>query len=440
MVVLLLALAVLLAWLSTRYPYEADWTSAGRHSLSQASRDVLARMKGELHVSAYARPQPDLRETIERFVRRYQRVRPDIKLEFVNPDAVPDEVRSLGVSVNGELVLHYNDRVEHVRSDSEEEFTNALQRLLRGQERWLAFLDGHGERSAVGKANYDLGAWARQLKSRGINFQPLNLGDTHSIPDNTSVLVIAGPQVDLLPGEVQLVIDFLDRGGDLLWLTDPGPQHGLEPLAAYLGIELPAGVVVDATTQLVGIKDASIALVTEDRYADHAALEHFRYTTLFPKAGAVIASPHNNWHDTTLFTSSKLSWLETGALGHEAVFEQDKDMKGPVPLAVALSRDQTVPDGDKTRTVDQRAIVVGDGDFLSNEYVGNTGNLELGMRLVNWLTRDENFIDIPARTADDTQLEMDSTLLGMLGVFFLFVLPGALLGTGLYAWWRRRRA
>jgi len=214
MVLLILSLAGLLAWLSVRYQTQMDWTQNGRHTLSHASQEVLSRIEGPVEITAYAREDGNLRQTVEKIVGRYQRLKPDMRLHFVNPDAVPDEVRNLGITVNGELLVRYQDRNEHVKTGTEEEFTNALERLVRGTEHWLAFLEGHGERDPLGLAKHDLILWTTQLVSRGFKIQPLNLANAQVIPGNTQVLVIASPTVDLLPGEITLIVEYLLRGGD----------------------------------------------------------------------------------------------------------------------------------------------------------------------------------------------------------------------------------
>ena len=134
MLCLLTIVVGLLAWLSNHRAVEYDLTANGRHTLSEASRDLLARMPEPIEVTSYARENALLRDAIKNFIGKYQRHKPDIVLRFVNPDAVPDEVRNLGISVDGELVVRYQDRSEHVKSDNEQVFTNALQRLARNED------------------------------------------------------------------------------------------------------------------------------------------------------------------------------------------------------------------------------------------------------------------------------------------------------------------
>jgi hypothetical protein len=83
-------------------------------------------------------------------------------------------------------------------------------------------------------------------------------------------------------------------------------------------------------------------------------------------------------------------------------------------------------------------VVVGDGDFLSNSYVGNGGNLNLGLNLVNWRAADEGLVSIPPRTAPDTELSLSRDNSLLIGFGFLFALPAAFAAAGLGVWLRRR--
>ena len=440
---LIVCLTILLAWLSVRYQTQMDWTQSGRHTLSHASQEVLDRMDEPVEITAYAREDAALRKAVEKIVGRYQGLKTDIHLKFINPDAVPDEVRNAGVSVNGEMLLRYQGRTEHVKTGTEEEFTNALQRLARGSEHWLAFLEGHGERDPHGTARHDLRLWTSQLALRGFKIQPLNLATVQVIPDNTKILVIASPTVDLLPGEIALIVEYLLRGGNILWLSDPGGLHGLEPLADQLNIEIPTGVVIDFSGSLVGIDDPSIVINTSSMYPQHAITKTFNLTTFFPTTASIKVKDETQWNKSSLLISGDHTWLKTGALEDEVEFNEDSDTPGPLDIGISLKRDleKTVDNksDEDSPGIQQRIIIIGDGDFLSNAYVGNSGNLDLGVRLINWLSNDDDFISIPIKTVNDAQLEFPAYATWIIGFGFIFILPLLFLGAGLFIWWRREK-
>lgn len=432
--VLLLALFALLALASIRYPLVLDWTHTGRHSLSAASITVLDKIDGPVSVVSYAREQTSLRLAIERFIDRFRRVKPDIDLQFRNPDAVPDEVRELGISINGEMVVRYQGRSVHVREGDESAFINALIRLTGAEEKWIAFIEGHGERNPVGKANHDLGDFGKILIERGYRIRPLNLAEIGTIPDNTSVLVLAGPRVPMLEGETRALLGYLQRGGNLLWLLDPGEADLGSDIAAYLGVRLEDGTIIDIGGQLIGINDPTITMLTSSLYGQHPLLDGFSVTTLFPRAAALSLVAGNDWKTTPLLTTASHTWLETGNVDENSRFDGGADQQGPLTLGLAMQR---TPGGTNTR---QKIVMVADGDFLSNRFLQNAGNLDLGLRLVNWLSDSGDLLTIPGRIASDTQLNASAVMVGSIGIVFLLAIPLISILTGLTIWWRRKRS
>ena len=441
-VALFLTAAGLLAWLSTRYHLQADWTASGRNTLSIASQEMLKRLDGPVEITSYERGNSAVRDVIRDFVERYRRHKPDIELHFVNPDTVPNRVRELGITIDGEMVIEYSGCSEHLQTLSEQAMTNALQRVARAEERWLVFLTGHGERAPLGQANHDLGNWGRQLESRGFVVKGLNLAEQGALPAKTAVLIIAGPQVNLLPGEVVIVQRHLKQGGNLLWLADPGPMRGLVPVAEALGLEFLPGVIVDPTTQLFGIESPDVALVTG--YPLHPITREFDRVTLFPRATGLQADPPEPWESQAFLTTSGHAWSETGELAGDVRFDEQMDIEGPLDIGIALSRplDEYEARDKSSRRLEkatQRVVIIGNGDFLSNTFLGNAGNLDLGMNIVNWLAGDDALIAIPVHVARDRNLTLSGAHQATIGLGFQVALPLLLLGTGIFIWLRRRR-
>ncbi|MFM8331011.1 MAG: GldG family protein [Candidatus Methylumidiphilus sp.] len=443
---LFLAVVGLLGWLSNRYSVQADWTAGGRNSLSEASVKVLGLLKGPVNVTAYAREEKALRERIVEQVERFQRHKPDIALAFVNPDTQPDQTREQGVAQSGEMRLSYQGREEAVMEPSESAITNALQRLAHAQEHHIVFLEGHGERSPKGQANFDLGQFGEELARKGVKPGIVNLAVTPDIPDNTDVLVLASPKANLLPGEVAQIQAYVKRGGNLWWLADPGDLHGLAPLAQQLGLNFLPGTVVDATTQVLGIDDPTFALVAE--YAPHAITQDFQTMTVFPTAAALEKAGESGFERTAFLNTVPRSWTETGPIQGKIKFDADKgEREGPLAIGYALTRPKPATektaagktDAAKPQTGEQRIVVIGDGDFLTNTYLGNGGNLALGFNLIHWLSGNDEFISLPSKTAADKSLALSNIAMVAIPVSFLLLLPAALFGGGAYIWFKRRR-
>ena len=428
-VLLLLTVVGLLMWLSRDYHLQFDWTHSRRNTLSEASRGLLHTLDKPVQLTAYARDTDGVRQSITELVARYQQYKKNITLEFVNPDTDPARVREAGVRINGELVVEYGGRKENLSQLSEEAFTNVLARLGRGGERWVVFVTGHGERSPTAQANHDLSSWAGQLNQRGLKTRAVALGGNTAIPQNTSVLVIASPRVKFLAGEIRQIEQYLANGGNLLWLVEPGPLQGLERVAESLGVEVQRGTVVDpASTALTGSAANFIVIA---QFGTHPAVRGFELLSLFPEVAAFNVQAPKGWEQQVIIDSAASAWLETGAATGAPHFDPGQDIRGPLNIAVSLTR--------KRDEHEQRVVMVGDGDFLSNTYLGNGGNLELGMNLVNWLSSDDAYINVPLRTAPDVNLTLSRSAQIGIVLGFLVLLPLGLLLSGVVIWWRRRR-
>jgi ABC-type uncharacterized transport system involved in gliding motility auxiliary subunit len=430
--VLLVVAAVLLAHFAQQYSKQWDLTQNARNTLSEGSQQLLKQLKGPVAITAYVGDRDpnlgDIRRQIADFVARYQRVKPDVTLAYIDPREQPKLAKDANVQVPGEMVIEYQGRREHLTALDEQALTSMLTRLSRNQERTVMFLDGHGERKPDGIANHDLGTLGKRLVAAGIRTNTLRLAEVQDVPANVALLVIAAPQVDLLPVEVSRIRGFLDRGGNLLWLIDQEPLHGLQPIADFLGLQLSPGIAVDPAAQALRQPGT---LSISSAYGQHPAMRGFTLTTAFPFARRIAHAEENKtWRYTPLVEVAQTGWLENSPLGDSVAFDKNRDMPGPVTVAAALERDV---DGRH-----QRIVVTGSGHFLSNTSIGLLGNLDLGMNLVNWLAGDDSMVAVQPRTLVDGELQLTRSSLIFIALFFLIALPGFFLFTGVMNWWRRR--
>jgi hypothetical protein len=427
----------LLAWLSLRYSTAWDWTASQRHSLSATTEGLLKQMPDVVAVDIYARDNAALRARLRELLQPYQRIKPNLQLTFIDPEIEVDRAREESITVDGELIIHYRGRSEHVTQRDELGISTALQRLARTHETWIAFTVGHAERSIQKDANYDISDFAKELRRRGMRLQPLNLLDGKIIPDNVAALVIASPQTYFLPGETQLIRQFIDRGGSLFWLIEPGDDlKGLEPLAERLGLETLPGALVDPKVTLLGIQDPAVVYVNE--YADHPALRGVNAPSVFPRATALEWQTTAPWTSHILLESNENSWNEAhlGQTPYTLNPEND-ERSGPHTFGLALTRAMTHEAAANTH--EQRAVILGDGDFLSNQYLGNGANLLLGSALIEWLAHEDRFVELGKPSAPDSQINFSTWQIGLIAAGFMLVLPLALALSGVFIMRRRRR-
>lgn len=443
-VVLFLLLVILLGYLASQYHVAKDITQANRNILTQGSVNVLKQMKAPVNITVFATKDDassgdNFRKGMMDFVARYQREKKDVNLKFINPSIEPKLAQEAGVKEDGEVVVEYNKRVEHIIPPiAEQEMTNLLVRLSRTNQQAIMYLDGHGERNLLGVRNHDLGEFGKQLEKKGFKFANPDLTIAQAVPSNGAMLVIASPQVDITDIEAKKIKTYLEGGGNLLWLLDDDNYRGLKEVADYLGMQVSTGMVMDTASAQYGA-DSRVAFAS--LYGEHPITTNFMLRTLFPEAHQVSAkgTDENGWKVSNLVEVAPNGWLLAEKVAKDAkpTFTEGKDTRGPINIGVALERVY----GKKG----QRVVVMGNANFLSNTFITNGGNLDLGINIVNWLAGDDNLITIQPMPLKDINVTIPDTKSGVAVAWtvfhaFQYFIPLGMMIAGFVFWWKRRKA
>ncbi len=446
-VVLFILLIVLIGYLTSQYRYAKDVTQANRNILTKGSANILKQMKEPVNITVYATLDDanrgdTFRKGVTDFVARYQREKKNITLTFINPSEEPKLAQEAGIKQDGEMVVEYNKRTEHITPPiAEQEMTNLLVRLSRTNTQPIMFLDGHGERHLQGIKNHDIGEFGKQLESKGFKFANPDLTIAQAVPANGAMLVIASPQVDVSEIETKKIKAYLESGGNLLWLLDDNNLRGMKEVADYLGFTVSPGIAVDMTAAQYGA-DAKVAFAS--LYGDHAITRNFQLRTLFPEAHQIdaVASDEFGWKVARLVEVAPNGWLESdiskaGVKNQKVVFDEKVDKRGPINIGVALEREY----GKKG----QRVVVMGNANFLSNTFITNGGNLDFGINMVNWLAGDDKLITIQPMPLKDINVTIPSDDKGravawMVFHSFQYFIPLGFFVAGFWLWWKRRKA
>lgn len=446
-VILLLVVVVLLAYVGKTYNKRFDLTHSQRNSLSVTMQTLLKKLDKPLEVIAYIPDDAVVKKNLKQLLKQYRVYHSDITLEIVNPDLEPERAQQDGIAYSGQLLLKYGDRKEAINSVDEQNVLNVLQRLSREKERLVIVLEGHNEASPLEDKPNGLSKLAQVLSKKGFNLQPHNMLKTQSIPDNASFVVVAAPRKEYLAAEVDLLTRYIEKGGNLLWLHEPGELYGLDDLEQQLGLVLHEGTLLDANQDLqrmLGIQHpAAIAIID---YGDSGLTTQLEEHTLFPFATAIEQEEQTDaeanelfWKYTPLLSTLVTSWLESGAIQGNVKFDDDGDKAGPLTIGMALQRENINAVTKDTKVIpQQRVVVLGDSDFMRNTYIGQGSNLAFASNLFNWLSADDNLLSIKSHVARGTRLNLSDQ--GRIGLALLaFGLPLLLLVVGMWRWLKRRK-
>jgi len=437
---------VLLNFVANRHSLRADTTAAKQFSLAEQTKKVLKNLDRDVKVTAFYRSEDKWQ--IENLLREYEHYSPHFKWEIIDPDQKPAIAKRYNITAYNTTVLECNGKEERITTHTEQDLTNALIKVTRRENKKIYFLTGHGEKDIENSERDGYESIKKLLENENYDVEKLLLAEKDHVPDDCSLLIIAGPRTDLFENEVEMIKDYLKKGGKALFLLDPESPDSYAELLKDWGVEVGKNVVVDASGigRLFG---AGPAMPIVAQYQHHAITEKFRLMTFYPYARSVRKSPDapTGITITEFARTSENSWGETDPIASGATvrFDEGKDLRGPVPIAVAVEKaaEEKPPASDNEeeftpKEVKTRIVVFGDSDFASNTYYRAQGNGDLFMNAVSWLAEQEDLISIRPRDPEDRRVNLTRSQSRLVFWVTVVLMPLAVLGVGAGIYWKRR--
>jgi ABC-type uncharacterized transport system involved in gliding motility auxiliary subunit len=451
-VVLVLAILGLANYFLSKHNHRWDFTAAKVHSLSDQSITVLEALKTDVSFKGFFREGNPGRAAMENLLKIYAYHSPRVRYEFIDPDKNPGLVKRYGVTQDGTTILEAGDKEGRVTTTTEEDVTNALIKATRAQKKVIYFLEGHGEESVDGTGDNSFSTVKAELEKIGYEVKKQNLALADRFPKDCALLVVPGPQKDLLPNEYETIKAYIHNGGRVLFLVDPETPTLLPLLLADYGFKLENDIVVDTVSRLLG-GDYFMPVVSE--YEPHAITDKFGYATFFPYARSVEVGEikPEGATVTELAKTSPNSWAERELDQKEVKFNPAKDRQGPIGLAAVsdfkvkpaapspapaeAKPGQPAPQAESAEK-DVRIAVIGDSDFAKNRYFGLSGNGNFFLNVANWLTEEADLIAIQPKTQTPRTIQLTPSQGRLIFLVSIVILPLLVLLLGVSVWIRRR--
>ena len=340
----------LLNFMAVRHLYRVDLTDTSRLSIAPETQQILKNLKQPVTLYLFDKEQsPEDRELLQNFRRQSQ----NFSFEFVDPDANPAlakkfEIKNSNQSRDVHLELPSKNRKVFVQSlspqqrISESRLVSSLLQIESDRKPRIYFTQGHGERSLdAGEKNY--GAAFKVLQDKNFEVLPLNLAQTLQVPIDATALVLAGPSKPFFDAELKAIQDYLDQAGNLIVLIDPESQANLTNLLKTWGLALDNRIAIDASGsgQLLKLGPAT-PIVQDYNGNQHPITKEFgNNITFYPLSRPIEIQEVAGVQATPIALTNKQSWGESN-LQEKPIKLDDGDRPGPLPLAVALTR-QVIP-------------------------------------------------------------------------------------------------
>ena len=453
-ILVFLGILVAINYIGSRQNKRWDLTANKQFSLSDQSRNVVARLDSPMQVLVFAQ-EPQFARYQEK-IKEYEYGSKKISTEYIDPEKKPSAAKQNNVDRMPTIIFNYKGRTERVNADTEQDLTNAIIKVVSGQQRKIYFTQGHGEKDTTSSEREGYNIIATALGRENYTVDKLAIAQQGAVPDDAAVVVVAGPKNDFFAPEVEALKKYLDKQGKLLLALDPPDKAdsaaltNLIALAHDWGIQAGTNVVVDVSGmgRMIGT-DASVPVVAPP-YPAHPITQRFGMITAFPLAreAAPVSGGVGGHTAQSFIETGPRSWAETDlkallSSGAVSLDEAKGDKKGPIVLGSAVSAAAAPATPPKPGETDApkpetRLAVIGDSDFAANGTLGVPGNRDLFMNTIGWLSQQDNLISIRPKEADDRRITLTATQESNIFWLSLLIIPGLIFAAGVSNWWRRR--
>jgi len=429
-----------LNFLAYRHHHRFDLTSERVFSLSPQSVQVLAALTNDLRMEAFVEggSSPELNDLL----RNYSAASNRVTFRLIDPDREPELAERYGIKAYNTVRISYGDASNQVTQPSEETISNAIIKLTRSGKQTVCVIEGHGEPDVEDKEGaHGLASMKAALENENYEVKKVLLASVDKVPEDCSVVIVAGPTRPFLAQELPLLDAYLRQGGRALFLLSPQKAEEFVAFLAPWGVTIGEDVVVDQVVRLFQGPALGLTPLVETYDATHEITKELKGRTIFPMARSVSAAADAKpgLKVVELVKTSPSSWAETdvdGIFKRQEASLDPNDRKGPVPIAVAVEADlklMGVADGKQARLA-----VFGSTEFADNQHLeGTYFNRDLFLNTVGWLVGQSDLLSIRPRALRASRVnftEREGTAIFYLSVL---VLPELLLMIGLTVWWRR---
>lgn len=425
---------------------------------SDSTRALVESLSAPTEVYLFYPPGNEVLVRIQDYTSELATLNEQLKVEAMDQALDPTLARELKVRKNGFIAFRSGKNTETLGVDLDfanarstlrkldQEFQERLVKVSR-PDRIAYFTVGHLEREFGTSAEADRPP-VSFLKSllEGLGFECRRLGLSEGlgdkIPDDATLLVVAGALEPMLDGERAAIDAFLRGGGSALVFVDP--DHGTPDakLLALMGLEVPDGIAADRESQFraPGLPVGPYNFAT-NQTALHPMTSSFRntsrrlfYAVMGTGALRKVDKPPEGITVRVAVRSRPGAFIDSNGDTVQQPEEKSGD-GGALSLAVVVE----FGGKDEKDTKQGRVVVFGDADAASNALLGNPGNANLVADGVRWLANDEDVAKGAPTVEEDVKImhRKDEDSLWFYGT--TLASPGIVLGLGLLYTFRRRR-
>ncbi len=434
MTLLFISILAIVNFLAARHSIRWDLSENQNFSLSPQTHRVLRNLPREVLVTVFTREKDPGYQSYKERLDSYRQASSKITVEFVDPERQPKIAQTYGISKTDTAVFESGGHTVRITAPSEVELTGAFIRVSQDSKKRVLFLEGHGEPSLDDRERTGLSAAREILVKQGYDVGTVSLLKETSVPDHTAILVVAGPRRPVIIEEQERIHSYVEKGGHLLLLLDPNTQADLNPLLKRWGLGVGPGSLVDLQDRLAQGDLTSLLVRT---FTEHEITQDLSAAVLFPLARHITFDEQVGaaWDYVPLARTSPNSWAETDLKGRVVNLDEKEDIKGPLPMAAALTPKITPEEGKPHPAI----VVIGNSTFATNAFVNFPGNSDFFLHTAGWLAEERNMMAIAPKDSALRPFTPNPLQERVLLYLQVILLPATMFLSGIMVWRKRRR-
>jgi ABC-type uncharacterized transport system involved in gliding motility auxiliary subunit len=424
----------ILNFLAVRHSVRWDFSENQNFSLAPQTHRVIRSLPRDVKITVFTREKDPGYQPYRERLDSYRQASAKISVEFVDPERQPKLAQTYGITRSDTAIFESGTQTIRVTNPSEAELTAALLRVSKDDKKRIVFLEGHGEPSLDNRERTGLSLARDILDKQGYEVGTISLLTQAAVPDHTAILIVAGPRKPITAEELERIYAYVQKGGHLLLLVDPDSQTDFTPLLSRWGLGLGRGVLVDLQDRLA---QGDLTALLVRTFTEHEITQDLNAAVLLPLSRHVTFDEQTgkDWEFVPLARTSPNSWAEMDLKGRVVSLNEKEDVKGPLPIAAALTPKAPPAEGKPRPAI----VVIGNSTFATNAFVNFPGNTDFFLHSAAWLAQDREMIAIGPRDQALRPFVPNPIQERALLYVEVMFLPALLLVSGIVVWRKRRR-
>lgn len=441
-----------------------DLTEDKLFTLTEESKEQVKNINKDINI--YFVGYSDDNSTLD-LAKQYTKANDKIKVEAVTSENRPDLVQKYGIETDSEGIIiesgsqykvlsssdlyTYDSTTYESISVAEEKLTAAIKSVSVKELPKVYFLSGYSSFSLTSGMQY----LNMYLENEVNEVKTLDILSEGKVPDDCNTLVIATPEKDFDDVATNAIIDYINKGGNVLWLNAAMAQSkeltNVNKILALYGVKPFEVGIIRETDSSKMVSDSPDLIMPEIQYSDVTNKLHDSEGVIFINATKInVASDEElealNTTKTELIKTSENAYFRTNFENSSNAVQQGEEQTSFLVGAQFNKRISEANEETGEKEITSKLIIYGENFFISDYQLTKTTqtpmvayrkNKDLVLNSIAYLSDREEDITVRKSTGSITYTATEQENRIILAI--ITIVPLLIIIVGIVVWIRRKR-